>query len=320
MMVQIKINNLPLNVPDNQDVLKSVLDLGYTVNHSCRNGRCRECLVKISRQGSSIEHLACQYVPSEKDTIYFDRLEEVRLPEPIVSAAKVNNITKLSTDYLLVEFRFPPNRSFKFLPGQYIDIVIPNVGVRSYSIYSSEYIESKLTILVGKVQNGAASKFFFSDVREDVLVTIKGPFGSFFYRNNKAKNIIFCATGSGISPIRSILLSRSFCENINPETKIFLLWSMKEEDHFFETEIASVLDNSFNFKKFVTRGKSSNFNSGRLNTPVGNIIEKASTCEILDLYACGHPNLIKDLKNKIQEVKCESIQIFSDPFTYSWTV
>ena len=53
---------------------------------------------------------------------------------------------------------------------------------------------------------------------------MKGPFGSFFYRKNGSKNLVFCATGSGISPIISIMNINDFKNVLKHVESIHLYW------------------------------------------------------------------------------------------------
>ena len=45
------------------------------------------------------------------------------------------------------------------------------------------------------------------EAKENDLLRIEGPIGSFFLRESEVENIIFLATGTGVAPVKSILES-----------------------------------------------------------------------------------------------------------------
>ena len=49
------------------------------------------------------------------------------------------------------------------------------------------------------------SQYWFEEAKENDLLRMEGPLGSFFLRESNYENIIFLATGTGIAPIKAIL-------------------------------------------------------------------------------------------------------------------
>ena len=308
----VMINDIGFEFSDQKTVLETVLENGYAVNHSCRDGRCQECQIKITNNGQTSLKLACQYHPSKGDKIYFDVFENYKLPNQIISPAKINSVNVLSDYYCLIEFRIPPNKDFSFFAGQYIDVNIPNVGVRSYSIYSADMNNKTLTILVSKVEGGLASNFFFKKAKKELLVTIKGPFGSFFYRPKDAEKVIFCATGSGIAPINAIFENEQIHADLSFGTEVYVLWSNKYPADFFD--LSANIPTSVKYERFVTRENKKNFRSGRIVTPTLELIKRFSDREKICLYACGNPNFISELKEELTELGKLNLSFYSDAF------
>ena len=132
-------------------------------------------------------------------------------------------------------------------------MVIPGVGNRSYSICSSDIGGHNFKILVGRVAEGSATDFFFEKAKVGTLLTVKGPFGSFFYRKNGSKNLVFCATGSGISPIISIMNSNDFKNDLKHVESIHLYWSNATDIEIFELCFDHCHFEKIKIKRFVTR-------------------------------------------------------------------
>jgi len=115
----------------------------------------------------------------------------------------INNLTE-STYVIRLE-----KNDFEFKAGQYLILNVPGeYKSREYSIYSPEdapYID----LLIKEVDKGEISKEL-KYLKIGTKVKITGPFGFFTLRENgqtENKHFTFVATGTGIAPFHSIILS-----------------------------------------------------------------------------------------------------------------
>ena len=67
----VTVNGIEFLVEDDCDLLSAILDAGFTVNHSCRDGRCKECSMRVVNSVSETEQLACQFIPNDGDIVEF---------------------------------------------------------------------------------------------------------------------------------------------------------------------------------------------------------------------------------------------------------
>src|SRR5690606_32342182 len=103
---------------------------------------------------------------------------------------------------------------FSFRAGQYISVVVPGAGPngrdlrRAYSIASSPE-QKPVELCVKIVDNGPGSNYLNRLRPGD---TFKGfvPYGDFTYETPPSKHVCFVATGTGIAPFRSMLLSDEY--------------------------------------------------------------------------------------------------------------
>jgi len=116
---------------------------------------------------------------------------------------EIRNLTE-STYVLRLE-----KSDFEFKAGQYLVLNVPGENkAREYSIYSSEeapYID----LLIKEVDTGEISKEL-KYLKIGTKVEITGPFGFFLLRDSeqiKHSHFTFVATGTGIAPFHSIILS-----------------------------------------------------------------------------------------------------------------
>ena len=99
--------------------------------------------------------------------------------------------------------------NFKFKAGQYLVLNVPGkCKAREYSIYSPEDAPF-IDLLIKEVTGGELSTAL-KHLKIGTKVEIAGPFGFFVLRDNdqtETCHYTFVATGTGISPFHSIVLS-----------------------------------------------------------------------------------------------------------------
>ncbi|HNR78792.1 MAG TPA: FAD-binding oxidoreductase, partial [Mesotoga infera] len=77
--------------------------------------------------------------------------------------------------------------------------------MRAYSMSSQPSIKNGVELLIRLVPNGIVTTYVHKYLKEKDEVRLLGPFGDFFLRNTDT-DIIFIAGGSGMAPIKSIIL------------------------------------------------------------------------------------------------------------------
>jgi Na+-transporting NADH:ubiquinone oxidoreductase subunit F len=103
----------------------------------------------------------------------------------------------------------PPE--IKFRAGQYIQFQTPEYELSSESVYraySCSSVPSRkdaVELEIRLVPNGICTTYVFQYMKEGEEVTINGPYGEFYLRDTNA-DIVFIAGGSGMAPIKSMLL------------------------------------------------------------------------------------------------------------------
>jgi ferredoxin-NADP reductase len=147
-------------------------------------------------------------------------------------------------------FRFEKSDSFKFTPGQFIDITLlnptetdPEGNTRGFSIASAPYEDF---IMVATRLRDTAFKRVLKDLPLDAQVRIEGPFGNLRLHNDKSRAAVVLTGGIGITPFRSILLNAA--KEKLPH-RIFLFYTNRRpEDAAFLTELQELEKKNPNYK------------------------------------------------------------------------
>ena len=169
-------------------------------------------------------HLSCQ-------TKVYDNMKIV-LPKGLLSAkefkTKITHIEDLTYDIKLVRFTLIEPDHMDFKPGQYVQITVPGIDVvRAYSIASDPKDTHHVELLIRYVPNGQATTFVHKALQIGDKLTVTGPYGDFFLREESNRDMICIAGGSGKAPIRSIL-ARLKAEGMPRKVKYFFAQDLKE--------------------------------------------------------------------------------------------
>jgi Na+-transporting NADH:ubiquinone oxidoreductase subunit F len=101
--------------------------------------------------------------------------------------------------------------SMPFKAGQYVQFLIPGTEgdpqplYRAYSIASPPSSPGLLTLVFGRIPGGVCSSYVFERLHAADEVTVNGPFGEFYLRDGD-RDIILVAGGSGMAPLRGMLM------------------------------------------------------------------------------------------------------------------
>ncbi len=310
---------------NNESIFDSLRNNGFVLNHSCLSARCRSCVSTLNRGSiSKIKSdnilddndlknnliLACNSVPNTDIEITCNYTLEENLHKEQILPAKIMSIEKYSDIYLRVDLRLPPGRSLSYNPGQYVNINLGSIE-RSYSIANVYSKDNFLSFFIKNYQDGEMSSYFFNKAKIDDLVRIKGPYGTFFLKEN-SKKIIFLATGTGIAPVKSIIENMDFNKiNFN---EIYLFWGMRNDKDFF-WDLTEMFDSKIKYYKVLSQPKEKNYPyTGYVQNVALEIIKNFSS---YDVYACGSNMMINESLELFKKNKLSEERFFSDAFVES---
>lgn len=322
-MIKIKLTNTAFSA-NGETILASAVTNDVIIEHSCLNGRCGLCKAKVL-SGESIATnfefglnddernnnyiLTCVRTPKTDISLDLEGILGFKLEPPRILPVKIHEIEKINDEVVRVVLRFPPKVNFKFIPGQYVNIIKGDIK-RSYSIASNEN-ENLLVFYIRKYADGIMSEYFFNKASVSDLLRIEGPFGTFFLRKESKKNIVFLATGTGIAPVLSILSNKEN-KDILENRNIYLFHGGK----FIHELILKPLFENSRLKYFPVLSKE--MSVGCYSGYVQDILlaQKLDLCNTT-VYACGSPNMIKESKLLLSKAGLEDNHFLSDGFFVS---
>ena len=140
------------------------------------------------------------------------------MPLPPRFDARVASARALTPGVRELTFERADGRPMKFEPGQWVNVVLP-VAVsdasdikRSYSIASPPDGTPRFAIAVTRVQGGPGSTWLHA-VEPGAALEFIGPQGFFTRPVSTGTPALMVATGTGVTPMRSMLLSALAAEH-----------------------------------------------------------------------------------------------------------
>lgn len=185
------------------------------------------------------------------------------------------------------------NEKMQFKSGQYVFLkaqVDGKLTVRAYSIASTPY-DDKIEILFRVV--GTFTNYLNTLSVGDKILMV-GPFGSFSTEEAKNKKIVYIATGTGISPLLSMLRTL-FKENKCSEYKkiVFIYGTRYKKMLVCKEEFDNMMKTceNFEFVPVLSREEEWRGRKGHVQNCLGEYI--FNEC---DYFICGLPIMTDDVK------------------------
>lgn len=199
-------------------------------------------------------------------------------------------------------FKREDGEDFSFIPGQFITLHIPTpekVLRRSYSIANNTHEPSnKIEFAASYVPEGTASDLLFAmQVGDKVVAT--GPFGRLTLRDELPSRYILVATGTGITPYRTMLSELVEKFKQHPCFKVILLFGVRQpDDLLYRDEFTEFVEKNpwFEFRAYYSRYTLGTLLAYERRGYVLNAFDEIEPNPKKDIvYLCGNPNMVDDV-------------------------
>jgi propane monooxygenase reductase subunit len=308
-------------VEDGETVLDAAFRQGISLPHGCKEGQCAACkcnllegevdLLKYStfalsdpdREAGGI--LLCRSLALEDLTVELLNFDEELLSKSIAVKdfqGKITGKETLTHDILAVEIALAA--PIKFWAGQYVDITVTTQAgetiTRSFSMANTPEQTQDLRFIIKKYPAGKFSNALDEGAIEvGASVTVRGPYGSCFRRENKTGPLVLVAAGSGMSPIWSILNDHIASGEDRPVH--FFYGARTRRDLFYVEEIAAIVAEhpTVTFVPVLSHADddaSWDGARGFVHEVVGSELRRLGIETDGDAYACGPPPMIDALQ------------------------
>lgn len=194
-------------------------------------------------------------------------------------------------------------KPFAMKAGQFIMADLPKpdgtLHKRAYSVASPPHETNPIELVIKQVEGGAATRFFFHELKEGGSFAARGPFGAFTIKDPAPRELVFVATGTGIAPLRS-MIHDLYHRGEGQTRKIRLFLGIRyESEILYEDEFRALArQHDFTFIPTISRPRNWNGEVGYVQDKVRKFLPAGGEGEC---WACGGDDMIKALDAALVE-------------------
>ncbi|GAB4431841.1 MAG: FAD-binding oxidoreductase [Chloroflexi bacterium OHK40] len=326
-----------MEVEEGELVLSAAFRQGIMLMHGCKEGQCSSCksillegdieLLKYSTFALPDYERTQDYVLLCRTQAYSDLVVELlnydedlllnSLPVKDYSA-RISAIEPLTHDIrrltVLVE------QPLRFRAGQYVDISIPGQGItRSFSMANPPSEQRALEFIIKVYPDGAFSSLLRDRLRPGDPLTLTGPYGTCFRRDDAGGLMILVGGGSGMAPLWSILADH-LEHGDRRRPVIFFYGARTERDLFYLDQLAAIQAQRPNIR-FVPAlsqlepGAPWEGEQGYIHEVLGRYFEEGMQTGEVEAYLCGPPPMIDATLPVLERNRVRPERIHVDRFT-----
>lgn len=199
---------------------------------------------------------------------------------------------------------------FTFAPGQFVSLGFGPKTWRAYSIASLP--EDQSLELIVRIIPGGAGSTALDAMNVGDTIPFRGPFGHFGLSMTVNVPLIFCATGTGIAPMKSMIRA----EQREASPREMILWyggrnpqdiayldELKDWSPDLNIKLAFSRTNDFGpYAQYAQEGRITQF------------IEDKDFPDNAEFYICGNGDMVKSVKSMLKETGVEKQNIFMERF------
>lgn len=327
---------IEMEVEEGETVLDAAFRQGISVMHGCKEGQCSSCksllldgdieLLKYSTfalpdyERDSGHILLCKTHAFSNLAIellnYDDDLLRRSIPVRRYEAT-INGIVYLTHDIRRLDIEL--SAPLKFWAGQYVDISLRDgIVTRAFSMANPPSEPMKLSFIIKKYPNGAFSSALDNSLQSGDQLSIKGPFGTCFRREDRPGPMLLVGGGSGMSPLWSIL--QDHVASGEHRAVRFFYGARSKVDLFYLDEFAKLEASLPDFKfipalSHAEAGDGWTGERGFIHEVLARQLRTESLDGEIDAYSCGPPPMIDAVLPVLQMAGVEPDHIYFDKFT-----
>lgn len=204
-------------------ILDAAIAAEIPVLYQCQSGSCSTCTATLAcgdahtRAGASSTLLASEVAAGTRLLCVCEAGSDCSFDLAYSSEAGaivahdvhafIDSVEQIASNVVRLTVELAEGEWMDFRPGQFMQIEVPGLGVlRSYSPSSVATDLPKMEFLIRILPDGAMSNFLSKVAEPDQVLKLRGPYGSFFLREeHKRAPHIFVAGGTGLAPILSMI-------------------------------------------------------------------------------------------------------------------
>jgi len=309
--VKITINgDKELDVKGGKPLLGILMEEGIFIPSACGGrGSCGLCKVRVTEG-------AGQFLPTELPWLTEeDKAANIRLscqlkvkndmfieiPEELFNVrqfrSRVSSLRDLTHDIKELRLELIDPAEIEMLPGQFVQLQTPEYELtdepvyRAYSVSSDTKDRRRIELEIRLVPNGICTTYVHNYLKEGDEIIFNGPYGDFHLRETE-REIIFIAGGSGMAPIKSILLNMA--DEGSTRRARYFFGARSTRDLFLVDKMRELEEKlpNFTFIPALSNPEPDDNWKGATGLITDVVADHLESGDNVEAYLCGSPGMI----------------------------
>lgn len=332
--VTLKASGHRFEVAEGETVLDAAQRAGLALPYSCRAGVCGSCKAIVQEghftyprnppsalnAAEQAQHAAllCQAVPTSDLLL---KVREVRSVEDMPRRELDVTVTardRLAPDVVrLLLSPTPDQPRLRWLPGQYIDVLLEDGKRRAFSLARAPHLGPELEVHVRHVAGGGFTSWVFHELKVGDTLRIEGPLGTFVPREDAERPVVLMAGGTGFAPVKALI---EHFLHLGTRRPLHVYWGARTAADLYLRELPEGWARdvpTLDFTPVVsdaTEAARAGLRNGLVHEAV---LEDWPDLSGMDVYMCGPPALIDAGRRSFADAGLPEEHLYFDSFEYA---
>lgn len=331
MTYQVRLADRPVGfaVDEGETLLAAGLRQHLALPFGCQSGGCGSCRVRLNagtvgypfdppalsqaeRDAGYI--LMCLAQPTSDLEIDLHQPPQLDQLRPRQLPVRVLERHMLAHDVIGLTLKLPKGERFRYMPGQYLDILLDNGRRRSFSIANAPN-DVTLELHLRVTPGGQFARYVQQEMPDKTILRIEGPLGAFYIREDTDRPILLMAGGTGVSPVKAML------EDLLPRSTrcTHLFWGARaRRDLYMDATLREWAAKYPSFRYTPVLSEADVDWSGATGFVHEALLRDYPVLKGTEVYLSGPPVMVQAGKRTFLSAGLDADHLFYDSFDYAF--
>ena len=312
-------------------ILEAALRQGVNLPFGCQAGDCGSCRGRIldgalaypdgrpraltAAAEAAGEALFCRAVATSDLRVQASMTAPEGELRVRTMPARIEDMQRLSHDMMCLHLKIPEPPGFRFLAGQYIEVLGEDGRRRGFSLANAPGKGGPLELHIRHVPGGRFTDYVFNELRPGAIWRIEGPLGGFWLRHDSDRPALLVGGGSGFAPLKG-MLEQAFLDGVRRPLHLF--WGAhRREDLYAHQQVLGWTARQPDFRYTPVLVEPDDGWQGDTGLVTEAVLRHHPALDGLDVYMSGPPAMIEAGRALFLAHGLAPESFFSDAFEFA---
>ncbi|WP_343162792.1 CDP-6-deoxy-delta-3,4-glucoseen reductase [Oleiagrimonas sp. C23AA] len=330
--VTLKASGHSFQVAPGQTVLDAAQQAGLALPYSCRAGVCGSCKATViegdchypqrpplalnAAEKAHHDVLLCQAVPTSDLLLEAREVASVEDMPMRRFTARVIDKRQVAPDVVCLALQ-PQGAPLRWLPGQYIEVLLDDGHRRPFSIASAPHQGGVIDLHVRHVAGGGFTSWVFESLHVGDTLELEGPKGTFVPREDSERPIVLMAGGTGFAPVKTLV---EHFMHLGAQRPLHLYWGARSAEDLYLRALPerwAAECPTLDFHAVVSDAEAAQAVGARAGYVHECVLADHPDLSGFDIYMCGPPAMIDAGRRAFVAAGLPEERLYFDSFEYA---